>query len=45
MDVGHDADARAFRDFIVAHAPDLLDGFVFDDLRIGDRRRDLALDF
>ena len=45
VDVGHDADARAFRDFIVAHAPDLLDGFVFDDLRIGDRRRGLSLDF
>ena len=45
VNVGHDADLRTLGELVVAHAPDLLDGFVFNDLRIGDRRRGLSLDF
>ena len=45
VNIGHDADLRTLGELVVAHAPDLLDGFVFNDLRIGDCRRRLSLDF
>ena len=45
VNIGHDADLRTLGELVVAHAPNLLDGFVFNDLRIGDRRRGLSLDF
>ena len=36
MYIRHDADPRAFRHRIIAHAADLLDGFLFHDLCVTD---------
>ena len=43
--VGHDADAAALGERIVAHAADLLDGLVFDDTGEANGSIDLSLDF
>ncbi len=38
VDIGHDADARPLREFIVTHAADLRDRFLLDHLCVCNRR-------
>ena len=45
VNVGHDSDFRALCKRIIAHAPDLLNGLVFDYVCVTDCRIDFSLNF